>query len=152
MIRQLLIAASFLLMALGTVRPSPAVDPLNLPTQFDIVMLAGADYLLSVPMKLSNGQPYDMTFNTYAAQFRPAPGGPLYANFSTSSRWVQSRYSSNGVQLSASYPVLDIKMSNRLTKPLSGKTGLWDLKQSAPNGFVSYPLSGKVSVRPVVTP
>ena len=175
--RLLLITGLVLSLAIGTAYKSPAVDPLNLPTQFDHIMLAGADYLLSIQIKNSSGAVVDLTANTYAAQFRsaPAPAGVLFANLSTIIRVPTfSRYSTVTFRaysgggppgfivysslktipqpITTSYlPWLDIKLSKAQTKPLSGKSGLWDLRQIGPTGLVSYPMAGKIVVRPTVT-
>lgn len=138
------------LLMLAVYLDSRAVEQPNLPSVFDMVMFAGADYALTIQIKDSAGATYDMTGSTYAAQFRSttAPAGVLYANFSTVQRSPFTTYS--GTQTTY-LPVLDIKLSNAQTKSLSGKSGVWDLKQTAINGLVSYILTGKVGVRPTVT-
>lgn len=153
--RLLVITGLILSFAVGTVLTAPAVDPLNLPSPYDLVMLAGADYLLSIQIKNSAGASTDLTVNTYSAQFRaaPAPAGQLFANLSTITRVPTfTRYSSNGEAVVTTYlPYLDIKLSKAQTRALSGKSGLWDLRQTGPTGLVSYPMAGKIVIRPTVT-
>lgn len=143
----LLLVVSLILALYLSVR---AAEQPNLPSPFDVVMLAGADYLLSVQIKNSYGAQLNMTDKTYAAQFRanPAPAGVLYANFSAVTRIPYTTYSG----VSTSYPaVLDIKLSAAQTRALSGKSGVWDLRQTDTLGLISYILAGKCTVRPTVT-
>lgn len=118
---------------------SRATDPLNLPVNYDIVMLAGADYSLIVQFKNSSGATINVANNNYASQFRsaPAPGGAVFASFSTFKTGDPA--------------YLNMKLSKAQTTNLSGKSGVWDLKQTAINGIVTYPMSGKATVKPTVT-
>lgn len=83
--RLLLITIAMILITICAVHKSPAVDPNNLPTPFDIIMQAGADYELLLNVKSPLGGAIDLAGNSYAAQFRsaPYPGGVLFASFST---------------------------------------------------------------------
>jgi hypothetical protein len=127
-----------IMLVLSLAGGSRAVEQPNLPTAFDMIMLAGADYKLDVFLKQPSGTALDITGYTYTAQFRsgPFPSGILFAQYST------VNYGATGG--------IAIKLSRAQTTALSGKTGVWDLKQMA-SGFVSYVLSGKAVVRPMVT-
>ena len=119
---------------------SRAAEQPNLPTAFDIVMLAGADYLLTIQVKDNLGSLLVLNVNTYKAQFRSTtyPVGTIFANFSTIPR-------------PGNTTILDVKLSKAQTAALTGRSGVWDLKQTAPTGLVSYIMSGKAVVRPTVT-
>lgn len=129
-----------LLLSLSLLSPVHSADPLNLPSALDIIMLAGADFDLTVYRKFDATTYLDITGYQYAAQFRsaPAPGGVLFANYSA-------------VISDPATGHLRVKLSRFQTVPLSGKSGVWDLRQTAPNGLVSYIISGKAYVRPTVT-
>lgn len=83
--RLLLITLAMVIITICAAHKSPAVDPNNLPTPFDIVMMAGADYELLLNVTSPLGGAVDLVGNSYAAQFRsaPYPGGVLFATFST---------------------------------------------------------------------
>jgi hypothetical protein len=129
-----------LLLAFSLIGNAQAIEPLNLPTPYDMVMLAGADYSLPVILKLSSTTTEDITGYAYAAQFRsgPAPSGIVFANFST-------------IITTPVNGMLRVSLSRRQTLPLSGKSGVWDLRQTTTAGVVTYVISGKASVRPTVT-
>lgn len=120
--------------------PSYAQNQNDLPTQFDIVMLAGADYLLSLKITDPSGAPINVTGYQFAAQFReaPAPSGTLFATYSTSI-------------VSATAGQIRIKLSKARTMNLTGKVGLWDLLQIDSAGRYSFLVGGKASVRNTVT-
>ena len=129
-----------ILLALSLAAGSRAAEQPNLPTNFDMVMLAGADYLLTIQVKDNLGALLTLSTNTYKAQFRSTtyPVGTVFANFSTIPR-------------PGFTTILDVKLSKAQTAALTGRSGVWDLKQTAPTGFVSYIMSGKAFVRPTVT-
>lgn len=117
---------------------SRALDQINLPGTFDLLMYAGADYLLNLQFRNSTGAVIPLVRSGFAAQFRPAPGGALYANYSTI---PFNNYS--GVRIS---------LSRAQTSALSGKSGVWDLAQTNySTNRVYYRLTGKAVVRPTVT-
>jgi hypothetical protein len=139
-----------ILLVLSLFGNAPAIEQPNLPSAFDMIMLAGADYAQAFQIRTSSGVIVNMTGKTFAAQFRAAtaPAGALYANFSTVTRIPFTTYSG----LVTSYPaVIDVKLSKAQTTRLSGKSGVWDLKQTDSSGLVSYILTGKAVVRPTVT-
>lgn len=110
------------------------------PGAYDIIMQAGEDFRLTMALKDSNGTAINLTGNTYSAQFRsaPAPAGVVFATYSASASAPASGQ-------------VTIKLSKAQTTNTSGKTGLWDLKQTDAAGSVSYLLAGKVIVKPTVT-
>jgi hypothetical protein len=108
---------------------------------YDIVMRAGADYRSTHAWTVkATGAVIDLTGNSYQAQFRsaPYPNGTLFAVYST-------------VVTDAPGGVMRLSLSRRQTVTLSGKSGVWDLKQVAADGTVSYRYGGTVRVIPVVT-
>lgn len=128
-----------------TLYPSFATGPLNLPTVYDMVILAGADHILTVAIKDSAGVFQNISGSSYKAQFRaaPAPGGALFTTFST----VKRNASISGQTVR----VVDVRLSKAQTTALSGKSGVWDLRQTDSAGLISYILTGKAAVRPTVT-
>lgn len=82
--RLLFITLAMVVLTICATHKSRAVDPNNLPTPFDIIMMAGADYELLLNVKSPMGGAVDLAGNSYAAQFRsaPAPSGVLFATFS----------------------------------------------------------------------
>ena len=110
------------------------------PGTYDIAMLAGEDYRLTLKLTDSTGSAMNLTGCSYAAQFRsaPAPTGSVFATYSTS-------------VTSAGTGTISVRLSRAQTSLSSGKSGLWDLKQTDSTGLVSYILTGKCSVRPTVT-
>lgn len=122
-------AACLCLLLLGT--PAIAENP-------DIILRAGADYNATLTWTY-NGQPINLTGYSYAAQFRSAPtSGVLFANLST-------------VVTNATAGEMRLSLSRRQTAGLGGKTGVWDLRQTAPGGAVTYQMGGTVKVLPTVT-
>jgi hypothetical protein len=110
------------------------------PGVYDMVIQAGEDYQLTLQLADSTGAAVNLSGNTYAAQFRsaPAPAGIVFATFSASS----------------SAPLagqVAVRLSKDQTVAHSGKTGVWDLRQTTGGGAVSYLISGKAVVRPTVT-
>jgi hypothetical protein len=110
------------------------------PGVFDITMQAGEDFKLSVGLADSTGADINLTGNTYAAQFRsaPAPGGVVFATYSAYSP-------------SPATGQITVKLSSAQTSKQSGKSGIWDLKQTDSAGQVSYLLTGKCAVKPTAT-
>jgi hypothetical protein len=104
-----------------------------------IIMKAGADYRATLTWSAA-GKAMNLTGYSYAAQFRtaPAPAGTLLANYST-------------VVSDAGKGQMQIRLSRRWTSQLSGKAGVWDLRQTDPSGNVTYQLGGAAKVLPVVT-
>lgn len=107
----------------------------------DLVMRAGADYRAT----LTWTQPVtkaavNLTGNSYAAQFRtaPYPGGALLATYST-------------VVTNAAAGQMQLRLSKAQTRALSGKAGVWDLKQTDAAGLVSYRFGGMAKCLPTVT-
>lgn len=105
------------------------------PPAWDITMMAGEDYRLLFALAY-NGQPIDLTGNTYAGQFRSAPGAQVFANFSANA---------------VSGGRISVRLSRAQTLALSGKSGVWDLVQRTSAGLVSYAMTGKCTVRPTST-
>jgi hypothetical protein len=116
--------------------PAYAADP----GSYDITMYAGEDYRLTLKLADSTGSDINLTGNSYAAQFRsaPAPTGSIFATYSTT-------------VTSAGTGMISVRLSRAQTTALTGKSGLWDLKQTDSVGLVSYLLTGKCAVRPTVT-
>lgn len=136
MLRSLLIP--LLLLAFAT--SSPAQGQNDLPTPFDMVMLAGADYRLSIVNTTAAGLAVNITGYTYYAQFReaPAPAGALFASYSAS-------------VVDAAAGKLSVRLSRAQTWALSGKTGIWDLLQIDNTGKATFIAAGQVAVRPAAT-
>jgi hypothetical protein len=111
-----------------------------LPTQFDIYMLAGADYALYFTETDYTGGAIDITGYRYVAQYRnsPAPTGTLFATYSTAI-------------INGPTGRLKMTLSKEQTTSLSGTSGVWDLLQIDPTGMLTYLSSGRVSVVPTVT-
>ena len=137
MIRYLLIIALlFSLSVAEGLAPLPALaigdDP---PPSYDIIMLAGADYSLTLTLA-NNGTPIDQTGNTYVAQFRSAPGSSIFASYSCNSPAPVSGQ-------------IQCRLSKAQTLALSGKAGVWDLLLQSPSGTVEYLFGvGKAGVKP----
>jgi len=110
------------------------------PAVYDISMQAGEDYRLQLQLKDSLGHGLNLTGYSFKAQFlqSPAPVGTVYATYST----VFSNMTSG---------VLHIKLSRFQTAANSGKSGVWDLRQTDSAGQVSYILRGKAAVQPTAT-
>lgn len=107
----------------------------------DLIMKAGADYRATLTWTMPGTKAVvNLTGNSYVAQFRsaPYPAGTLYATYST-------------IVTSASAGQMQLRLSHRQTATLSGKTGVWDLKQTDAAGQVSYRFGGTVKVMPTVT-
>jgi hypothetical protein len=113
----------------------------DLPSSHDITMLAGADYQILFQHKDVVGAPVDLTGAFLYAQFRsaPYPGGVLFANYST----FISGDPISGHSI--------MRLSRFQTRALSGKSGVWDLLMVDGQGFATYLLSGKGSVKPTAT-
>jgi len=120
-----------------------AAEQPNLPTNFDIIMLAGADYSLTVMIRDNGGSFLNMSSPSYVAQFRSSsyPAGTIFGNFSA----VRVRVPTTGLI------GIDLRMSKAQTAALSGRSGVWDMKQTLTSGLVSYILTGKCTVRPTVS-
>jgi len=118
---------------------SPFAQALE-PGTYDLTMLAGEDFSLSLQLKDGNGQNMDLTGYNYKAQFRQsaAPTGVIYANLST----VFTSYTGGR---------FNVKLSRAQTATNSNKSGIWDLQQTDSGGKVSYILSGKAIVKPTAT-
>jgi hypothetical protein len=106
----------------------------------DLVMKAGADYRASLTWTDATGTAINITGNSYAAQFRSAvyPAGTLFATYSTTIT-------------NAAAGQMRISLSRAQTAALSGKAGVWDLKQTTSGGEVKYRFGGTARVLPVVT-
>lgn len=130
------ITIAFLLFA----RPSRAQNQNDLPTTFDMVMLAGADYSLALTNKNISGTPIDLTGYQFKAQFRSAatPTGTLFATYSTSTTNTAAGQ-------------FKVTLSRAQTTALTGKIGVWDLLQIDNTGKYTFLLSGKAVVKPTVT-
>lgn len=111
------------------------------PGVYDITMQAGEDYRLTLKLTGGTGAPIDLTGTTYAAQFRsgPAPSGAAFATYSAN------------MTMPATSGLISVRLSKAQTLALSGKTGLWDLRQIDSAGLAAYILTGKCYVRPTVT-
>lgn len=112
----------------------------DLPTQFDLVMLAGADYTLSIKNTDTAGAAVNITGYQFAAQFRaaPAPAGALFATYSTAIT-------------NAPAGQFKVTLSKAQTTKLSGQSGIWDLLQIDAAGKATYLLTGKAAVRATAT-
>jgi len=107
----------------------------------DLTMKAGADFRAEmVWTSKATGAAINLTGNSYAAQFRsaPYPGGSLFATYSA-------------VVTSPTLGKMELRLSRAQTATLSGKTGVWDLRQTDAAGLVTYQFGGKVIVLPTVT-
>lgn len=105
----------------------------------DLVMKAGADYRAKLTWNDTTGRAVDITGRSYVAQFRSAPaGGTLFATYSC-------------IVTTATQGKMEIHLSRRQTATLSGKAGVWDLKQTATDGSVTYRFGGNAKVLPTVT-
>jgi hypothetical protein len=132
-----------ILLVLSLACGSLAAEQPNLPTNFDVIMLAGADYSLMVMIRDNSGTFVNMSSPSYSAQFRSAayPAGTIFANFSA----VRKRNPLTDKM------AIELRLSKAQTNTLSGKSGVWDLKETGTTGLVSYILTGKAAVRPTVT-
>jgi hypothetical protein len=110
----------------------------DLPKQRDIIMLAGADYQLNIKNVTSTGAVVNITGYGYAAQFRSAPGGTLFATYSTRIINGPSGWSR-------------VSLSRFQTLNLVGKTGVWDLLQTDTAGKSTFLATGKVVVQSTST-
>jgi hypothetical protein len=110
------------------------------PGPYDIVSQAGEDYRMVFYRADASGTRITVTGNTYAAQCRsaPAPAGSVFFNYSAR-------------VASATTDQVEVKLSKAQTLQHSGKSGVWDLKQTTPGGLVSYLLSGKCGIKATVT-
>jgi len=116
--------------------PAAALDP----AVYDVSMQAGEDYRLQLQLKDATGKGLNLTGYSFKAQFRQAsaPAGTIYATYST----VFSNMTSGG---------LDVKLSRNQTAANSGKSGIWDLRQTDSGGQVTYILRGNAVVKPTAT-
>lgn len=120
---------------------------------YNIIMQAGEDFRLPLAMNTcaDNPPPADPTKcktlvptkldgYSYKAQFRqaPAPAGAVYAT-----------YSAVFVNLSAGR--VDLRLSKAQTAANSGKSGVWDIRETNPSGLSSYPAGGPAVVKPTAT-
>jgi hypothetical protein len=120
-----------------TVYPPPIQT--DLPKQFNIYMQAGGDYALYLKNVDSTGAANDITGYQFAAQYRDAPLGSLFATYSTAiTDGPAGRF--------------QMTLSSAQTTALVGTTGVWDLLQIDTIGKRTYLLNGIVTVSPVVTP
>jgi hypothetical protein len=133
---KLLVVTLFLLLPVSAM----AQGKNDQPTPFDIVMMSGADYQLSIKNTDANGAAINLTGYQYASQFRsaPSPAGVLFATYSTSI-------------VSAAAGEFKIELSRTKTRALSGNSGVWDLLQIDATGKETYLLSGRAAVLPSVT-
>jgi hypothetical protein len=117
-----------------------ATSHIDMPTPFDITMLAGSDFSLSLKSTNELGTTIDLTGYQFRAQFRsaPAPAGVVFANYSISI-------------MNAPSGLFQVTLSRFKTLSLSGKSGVWDLLQTDPSGKVVYLISGKAAVKPTAT-
>jgi hypothetical protein len=120
-----------------TVYPPPIQN--DLPKQFNIYMQAGGDYALYLKNVDSTGATVNITGYQFAAQYRNAPLGTLFATYSTTiTDGPAGRF--------------QMTLSSAQTTALVGTTGVWDLLQVDTVGKRTYLLNGVVTVSPVVTP
>ena len=112
----------------------------DLPTAYDVVMLAGADYQLDVKHVDPAGAVVNLTGSTFVSQFwsAPAPAGTVFATYSTPI-------------VSAVAGTSRVKLSKAQTTALSGRSGVWDLLWTDATGRATFLLSGKAAVRPTVS-
>jgi hypothetical protein len=111
----------------------------NMPTAFDIHMIAGAHYELALLHTNAAGSPVDITGSTFYAQYRPSAGGAIFATYSTPI--VNAAAGQSKVTLSADQ-----------TTALSGTSGFWDLLHIDASGKRKYRAAGTVTVAPPITP
>jgi len=120
---------------------------------YNIIMQAGEDFRLPLtmnscadnplpvdPSKCKTLVPIKLNGYSYKAQFRqaPAPAGAVYAT-----------YSAVFVNLSAGR--VDVRLSKAQTSGTSGKSGVWDLRETNPSGLSSYPTGGTATCKPTAT-
>lgn len=103
-----------------------------------LVMKAGGDFRAILTWKDKSGTAINLNGYSYAAQFRSAPGGTLFASYSC-------------VITDAAGGVMQLRLSRAQTAKLAGKSGVWDLKQTDPGGLVTYQFGGTAIVNPTVT-
>lgn len=123
------------------------------PVVFDLVMQAGEDFTLPVRLDFCADNPLpqppalckswkvtDLTGYTYKAQFlsAPAPAGTVYATYSC-------------IFTNITGGELKVKLSKAQTTANSGRSGIWDLRQTDSGGAVSYIIRGKAVVSPTGT-
>lgn len=104
----------------------------DLPPVYDIILLSGEDYSLTLDMTY-NTKPVILTGNTYTAQCKDSSNAVFanmsaYASPSTTGRIV-------------------VKLSNSQTAATAGKVGTWKLIQQTVGGIISYIVSGKCTGR-----
>jgi len=106
----------------------------------DIVMKAGADYRAKLAWTDKAGKPVNLSGNSYSAQFRSAayPSGILFASYSC-------------IVTDAAKGQMQLRLSRQQTVTLSGKSGIWDFRQTDAGGLVTYRFGGSARVMPVVT-
>jgi hypothetical protein len=147
--RKLFIFLAAFFSLLSSVLVSFALDP----AAYDFGMQAGEDFALQLtlnqcadnpppvtPDKCRTWTPQNLTGYSYKSQFRsaPYPAGQVFTTYSS-------------VVVNAATGRLDIRLSRQQTATHDGKQGYWDLQQTAPDGKVSYLLTGKTRVHPTVT-
>ena len=127
---------AYILLSLLFSLPAFALEPTN----YDIIMFAGEDYLLQLQVVDPYGAAVDITGNSYKAQFRKsaAPTGILFATYSTT-------------VTNAATGRIDVKLSRAQTTANSGNLGQWDLLQTDSTNHSSYLLRGIAIVRPTYT-
>lgn len=128
----------YALLCVGIVK---AQNQNDLPSPFDMVMLSGADYSLSVQItNPADGTPVNISGYQYFAQFRsaPAPTGILFATYSTSI-------------VNSMQGQMKVKLSKAQTANLTGKSGIWDLLQLDTSSKATFLLSGKATCKPTST-
>lgn len=103
-----------------------------------LIMKAGGDFRATLTWSDKAGKPINLTGNSYAAQFRSATGGALFATYSC-------------VVTDAPKGQLQLRLSRAQTATLSGKSGVWDLRETSAAGVVTYQLGGTAKVLPTVT-
>jgi hypothetical protein len=109
------------------------------PTAYDIIMQAGEDYHRIIQVVQNDAlTPVNLTGNTYLAQFRSTASAAAYATYST-------------IVTDAATGEVHLKLSNRQTTALSGKTGQWDLRETNAAGATTYLATGRCSVRPTMS-
>ena len=110
------------------------------PGTYNLVMQAGEDFAMTLALADTNGAAVNITGNSYAAQFRsaPAPGGIVFASYSVA-------------VTSPTHGQISMKLSSGQTTRLSGRTGVWDLRQTDTSNQKSYLLTGTCQVKPTAT-
>ena len=108
----------------------PAID--------DLTIQAGEDFNYTILLKSSTGAALNLTGYTFAAQVRTtyAEGAPL-ATFTTSVTPLTG--------------TVVLTLPRATTAGLALKKGVWDLRQTDPNGDQTYLLRGAIRFVPVVT-